>query len=80
MQELTDIITRSIHEKGSISFKNFMEMALYYPRLGYYVSTGEKIGNDGDYFTSPALSPVFGEILSKQIIEMWQLMGEKKFT
>jgi SAM-dependent MidA family methyltransferase len=80
MRELTDIIVRSIHDKGSISFKNFMEMALYYPRLGYYVSSGKKIGTDGDYFTSPALSSVFGNILSKQIMEMWQLMGKKKFT
>jgi SAM-dependent MidA family methyltransferase len=57
-----------------------MEMALYYPGLGYYISPREKIGKNGDYFTSPALTPVFGQFLSRQITEMWQMLGEKKFA
>jgi len=35
-----------------------MEMALYYPKLGYYASSRERVGADGDFFTSPATHPV----------------------
>ena len=57
-----------------------MEAALYYPGLGYYVSGQKKIGIDGDYMTSPALTPLFGEIISRQLTEMWEWLGKKKFT
>src|SRR5579863_9961450 len=80
MQDLRDIIIESIQGGGPISFRDFMQMALYYPSLGYYTSERKKIGSGGDYFTSPALSSLFAESISKQIAEMWQLMGEKKFT
>ena len=80
MPRLTDIIIQSIQNNGPISFRDFMEMALYYPDLGYYVSEGDKIGNSGDYFTSPTLTPMFGEFICKQIIEMWQMLGEKRFA
>ncbi len=56
-----------------------MEMALYYPELGYYTSKRD-IGKKGDYYTSPNISAVFGEIIGKQIEEMWHILGEKEFT
>ncbi|WP_197739828.1 hypothetical protein [Pedobacter sp. BS3] len=54
---LTDIIIREIRSRGPISFHDFMEMALYYPELGYYTSSKETIGEQGDYYTSPCLTP-----------------------
>lgn len=57
-----------------------MEMALYYPGLGYYASANQKIGKEGDYYTSPNLTPVFGEMLGRQIEEMWHILGENEFT
>jgi SAM-dependent MidA family methyltransferase len=80
MQELNNIIIQSILNNGPISFRDFMDKALYQPGLGYYVSGTSKIGEDGDYYTAPAISPLFGEMLSKQVIEMWTLMGKKDFT
>jgi len=77
---LTDIIIRKIHEYGQISFHDFMKYALYFPGPGYYNSNREKIGKDGDYYTSPGVSPVFGELIGKQLEEMWRIIGEKKFT
>jgi SAM-dependent MidA family methyltransferase len=77
---LSSIIIQKIKQHGPISFRNFMEMALYYPELGYYTSSREKIGKDGDYYTSSNLSSAFGEILGKQIEEMWKILGEKEFT
>jgi len=57
-----------------------MEIALYYPELGYYTSCKDKIGKAGDYYTSPNLSQAFGEMLGRQIEEMWRILGEKEFT
>src|ERR1700741_3838926 len=78
--QLAAIIEQKILDEGPISFRDFMEMALYYPGLGYYSSVKDKIGQNGDYYTSSTLTPVFGALLGRQLEEMWQLLGEKQFT
>jgi SAM-dependent MidA family methyltransferase len=77
---LTEIIKNKIKTEGPISFRDFMEMSLYYPNEGYYTSVLDKIGISGDYYTSPVISSVFGEMIGKQIEEMWKRMGEEEFT
>jgi SAM-dependent MidA family methyltransferase len=77
---LSEIIQNKIHKEGSISFCDFMEMTLYYPELGYYTSVSDKIGKQGDYYTSPYLTNTFGHIIAKQLEEMWVLTGKKDFT
>jgi len=77
---LTEIIQQKIHETGPISFCDFMEMCLYYPELGYYTSIDDKIGWNGDYYTSPHLTTIFGEMIARQLEEMWHLLGKEKFT
>jgi SAM-dependent MidA family methyltransferase len=77
---LSSIIIQKIKRHGPISFYDFMEMALYYPELGYYTSSHEKIGTEGDFYTSSNLGPAFGELLGKQIEEIWWILGEKEFT
>jgi len=79
-RSLSDIIRRSIRDNGPISFRDFMEMALYYPELGYYTSSKDKIGVRGDYYTSPHLTNIYGSLIAKQLEEMWQLLGEEDFT
>jgi len=78
--ELSEIIKQRIDREGPISFHDFMEMALYYPGVGYYDNTGEKIGKGGDFYTSSNLTPVFGAMIGKQLDEMWHLTGEDDFT
>ena len=77
---LPEIIIKKIKEEGTISFRDFMEMALYYPSLGYYNSEQDKIGKQGDYYTSPVLSSLFGKMIGKQIEEMWCMLDKKPFT
>ncbi len=77
---LSELIIQKIRQHGAISFRDFMEMALYYPELGYYTSQNDKIGKTGDYYTSPGITPAFGEMLARQIEEMWHILGEKEFT
>ncbi len=64
-----------IEAEGGISFRDFMAMALYEPHHGYYTSEREKMGRDGDYLTSPEVSPLFGAMVGRQLREMWQLLG-----
>lgn len=73
-------IRDKIMREGPITFETFMEMALYYPGLGYYSSEDTEIGKAGDYYTSPHLHPVFGAMLGRQVEEMWQFMGRGDFT
>ncbi len=56
---------------GALPFRDFMEMALYHPTLGYYTSPREVIGRAADYLTSPELTPLFGAMLGRQLREMW---------
>jgi SAM-dependent MidA family methyltransferase len=76
---LSETIIERIKKEGPISFRDFMEMALYYPGLGYYNSVQDKIGANGDFYTSPNISAAFGAMLGRQIEEMWQILGKKPF-
>ncbi|UOK42278.1 MULTISPECIES: class I SAM-dependent methyltransferase [Flavobacterium] len=77
---LYDIIIAKIQNEGPISFRDFMDMSLYYPELGYYTSAGEKTGFEGDYYTCPNLTPLFGAIIGRQLAEMWEFTGKGSFT
>ena len=73
---LKQIIAERIRREGAISFRDFMEMALYYPEYGYYTSANTEIGCRGDFYTSSHVHPVFGALIGKQIAEMWEVMGK----
>ncbi|ESU28766.1 protein of unknown function DUF185 [Flavobacterium limnosediminis JC2902] len=80
MMLLSEIIIAKIKNEGPISFRDFMEISLYYPKLGYYTSEGEKTGTEGDYYTSPYLTPLFGAMIGHQLEEMWEAAGKETFT
>jgi len=75
MNPLEQKIVDRIRREGPITFESFMDMALYDPEFGYYVSRGQRIGRQGDFYTSSHLHPVFGAMFGKQIMEMWKLLG-----
>jgi len=72
---LVDVIGAEIDAYGPITFERFMELALYHPTLGYYRSGRRRVGERGDYVTSPSLSPLFGAIVGRQVVELWQRLG-----
>ncbi|MFN8558739.1 MAG: SAM-dependent methyltransferase [Dehalococcoidia bacterium] len=71
-QPLLDIIEGEIRANGRITFRRFMELALYHPHHGYYTGGRPVIGRDGDYFTSPGLSPLFGAMIGRQVADVWR--------
>jgi SAM-dependent MidA family methyltransferase len=77
---LDGIVKDEIARRGPISFRDFMELCLYHPTLGYYCSPGEKIGKGGDFYTSSCFTSLFGEMLARQLREMWVLLGKGPFT
>ena len=78
--QLSDLIIQRIHHEGPVSFHDFMEMCLYHPELGYYTSAGDKIGVNGDFYTTPAITSVLGAVIGRQLEEMWDIAGRNEFT
>jgi SAM-dependent MidA family methyltransferase len=75
MNELEDKILGRIKREGPVTFETFMDMALYYPGLGYYAADKVRVGREGDFYTSSHLHPVFGALFGRQLIEMWEFMN-----
>ena len=67
-------IRRRIAARGSITFAEFMEVALFWPQGGYYLGQSP-VGASGDYYTSPSVHPAFGALLVVQLLQMWHLLG-----
>jgi len=72
---LKEVIAAMIRRDGPMSFERFMDLALYHPQHGYYASGLARQGKRGDYYTSPTVSPVFGQLIAKQLAEMWDALG-----
>ena len=68
-------IRRRIREQGRITFSEFMELALFWPQGGYYLSSGTREAS-GDYYTSPQAHPAFAALLAVQLLQMWSLLGK----
>jgi SAM-dependent MidA family methyltransferase len=80
MHDLRELIADRIATSGPISFAEFMELSLYHPELGYYARAARKTGRAGDFFTSVDVGPIFGEMLARQLAEMWRIMGSDPRT
>lgn len=53
-----------------------MELALYDPCFGYYSSSKSRVGKEGDFVTSPLLSPVFSFALGRLLAEFMSRTGD----
>ncbi|MFA7669943.1 MAG: SAM-dependent methyltransferase [Burkholderiaceae bacterium] len=57
------------------SFEDWMAQALYAPGLGYYAAGNTKFGSaspTGDFTTAPEMTPVFGQVLARQVAQILQ--------
>lgn len=61
-----------------IGFDQWMDLALYAPGLGYYTSGTTKFGSalpTGDFTTAPEMTPVFGQVVARQVEQILQGSG-----
>jgi SAM-dependent MidA family methyltransferase len=57
-----------------LTFAEFMALALYEPNHGYYSSSANRIGKQGDFWTTPHLGKDFGAVVAQQIGEFWECL------
>jgi len=58
-------IAREIAEcGGEVSFRDYMELALYHPRHGYYSAAAPRYGRGGDFLTAPTASRWYATVLA----------------
>jgi SAM-dependent MidA family methyltransferase len=52
---------------GAISFRDFMELALYDQHRGYYSSDRPRYGRPGDFLTAPSASRWYGDVVARLV-------------
>jgi SAM-dependent MidA family methyltransferase len=74
---LVEAIRRQILRDGPLTFAEFMQLALYHSRWGYYSREEDPIGRseDRDYYTAPSRHPAFGTLLGRQVAECLEKTG-----
>ncbi len=77
-QHLLNLIAKQIvtSPQKRITFAEYMDLVLYHPHYGYYSSGNVQIGSQGDFFTSSSVGADFGELLGKQFIDIWEILGQ----
>ena len=74
-ESLLSLLKRRIRQRGRITFRSFMEAALYEPGLGRYRVADPPIGPEGDYLTSPEVDETFGRLVGRAVAEMDGRLG-----
>ncbi len=69
-EEIRDLIRKD----GRITFARFMEACLYSPSGGFYSARGNRIS--AHFGTSSMSHPVFGALITRQLEQMWRLLGD----
>jgi len=68
-------IINILKEKKSIPLDQFINIALYDKKFGYYMKKNP-FGKDGDFITSPLVSKLFGEMLAVWCVSFWEHIGK----
>jgi len=70
-------IINILKEKKSIPLDQFINIALYDKKSGYYMKKNP-FGKEGDFITSPSISNLFGEMLAIWCVAFWEHIGKPK--
>lgn len=72
---INNIADKIKNSGGFLTFKDYMELVLYAPGLGYYVSGMQKFGAGGDFITAPEISPIFCKCVARQCHQILRETG-----
>ncbi|MYD03895.1 MAG: hypothetical protein F4X21_03000 [Acidimicrobiia bacterium] len=75
-QGLTERIRRLIETDGPLPFDRYMEIALYDTEHGFFGSGPLRSQAEGDFLTSPEISPEFGTTLARWVEAEYLRLGE----
>jgi len=70
-------IINILKEKKSIPLDQFISIALYDKKFGYYMKKNP-FGKKGDFITSPLISNLFGEMLAIWCVAFWEYIGKPR--
>lgn len=73
---LRKVISDKIRQAKQISFRDFMQLALYYPELGYYSGSKDKISSQGDFITATTQSSLFARTFARQFALVLSELGD----
>ena len=68
-------IINILKEKKVIPLDQFINIALYDKKFGYYMKKNP-FGKKGDFITSPLISKLFGEMLAVWCVSFWEHIGK----
>jgi SAM-dependent MidA family methyltransferase len=73
---LEDLLAERIRRYGPIPFADFMRECLYHPVHGYYSKAESQ--RFVDYYTSVDVHPIFGRLLARKFVELWEKLDRPK--
>ncbi len=79
MTEIAKIVQKAVERQGVIAFAEFMRLALYCPKYGYYEQPAGPVGRERDYYTNVSVGSLFSEILAFQFAEWLESLSGKAF-
>jgi SAM-dependent MidA family methyltransferase len=79
---LAEELAQRIRRQGKITFREWMEAALYHPTFGYYNRTDlKRWGREGDYRTSPERSELFAATFARHFVQLYERLNRpENFT
>jgi SAM-dependent MidA family methyltransferase len=75
---LEPVIKKRILESPErwISYAEYIDLCLYHPEWGYYMTEGTKIGKEGDFYTVGSMHTVFAETMARWTSRLFARWGK----
>lgn len=81
-REFLPIFRQHAGENATLTFAQFMELALYHPTVGYYRREKKRVGygKGTDFFTASTSGPLFGELVVAACVKLLGPHSPRDYT